>query len=152
VLVQSDPQDGHGFQNEFCGCDLTVVDPKLKQRVRNFREGIQRVKECQCLYNHWNPRRPRTPLAQCLFQKVKSRLKTGDDLRLFIAINTALDYWMGVDCFFECNGRIVTVDLSVSSYKRYYKADILLTRQDFVKNHHYKKGDIIARKLSQKRR
>ncbi len=152
MLVQSDPQDGHGFQNEFCGCDLTEVKPKLKKKVRNFREGVLIVKECQYLYGHWNPRRPRTPLAQCLFHKVKSRLNTGDDLRLFIAINTALDLWMGVDCFFECNGMIVTIDLTVSLYKKYYKADFLLTRQDFVRNHHYKKGDMIARKLAQGRR
>ena len=148
MVVVSNPHDGRAFEREFCGCAFSEVDAHLRRGPRNFKDGIRKVKECQCVFNDWNPRKPRTPLTECLYRRVASRLRKGEELRLFITIGTMLDLKMGIDCFFECDRRIVTVDLTVSSFKKYYRADFLLTRQNFLRNEHYHIGDLIARKLS----
>ena len=148
MLVISDPTDGHGFEQEFCGCDFTGMGRQLRHRAHNFEEGVRRVKARQYLFDNWDPRKPRTPLSQCLYRRVASRLKRGEELRLFIAINTVLDFRMGIDCFFEYDHRIATIDLTVSTFKKYFRAHFLLRRLDFLRNEHYRIGDLIAQKLS----
>lgn len=150
MTVVSEPNDGYGFEREFCGCAVPDVDRRFRnQRVKSIREGIERVKKWQPALD-WNPRKPKTLLAQCLFRRVASRLRRGEaELRLFIAIGTCLDH-MGIDCFFEYERRVVTIDLTIRSFKPHPRANFVLTRKDFVKNKHYQIGDLIALGLLKK--
>lgn len=145
--VESSPHDGAGFEREFCGCAFSDVSPKFRRhRVRNVRKAIRRVRMYQCLLG-WDPRRPKTELACSLFRRITSRLPNGKkELRLYIAVGTCLDL-LGIDCFFEYRGRIVTVDLTTSVFKKDCRADILLTRWHFLKNEHYNIGSHIASRL-----
>jgi len=146
--VFSSEHDGGGFEREFGGCAFSDVSPRFRRdRVRNIKEAIRRVKRYQCFFD-WNPRRPKTELAKSLFRRVMTRLPNGKrELRLFNAVGTTLDL-LGVDYFFEYRSRIVTVDLTTSFYKKDCRADILLTRWHFIKNEHYAIGCQIARRLS----
>lgn len=150
--VISGPGDGRAFEQEFCGCSFWDVDEHLRRGSRrNFTDCVRRVKEHQSVFNGWNPRQPRTPLAEGLHRKVASRLRGGKELRLFIAIGTVLDLKMGIDCFFEYDQQIVTIDLTVSAFKKHYNADFLLTRLNFLKDEHYHIGEMIAQRLSRVR-
>ena len=145
--VISPPHDGPGFEREFSGLSFADVPKRLRRhRAHNLHKAIRRVRRYQCFLG-WNPRRPKTELAQSLFRRVVSSLPNGKkELRLFLAIGTCLDL-MGVDFFFEYRGRIVTVDLTTSQYKKDYRADILLTRWHFLANEHYLIGSEIASRL-----
>jgi hypothetical protein len=148
MVVMSKPNDGYGFEREFCGCAYIDVDNRFRRhRIPSLKEGIKKVKELQSFLD-WNPRRPKTPLADCLFRRVAYRLKNGEtNLRLFIAIGTCLDL-MGVDCFFEYERRVVTIDLTVRPYKPHPRANVVISRKDFVRNQHYHIADMIAKRLS----
>lgn len=139
--------DGHGFEREFCGIAFPDVDARLRaERVPSFKEGLKRVKGCQRELN-WNPKRPKTELAHCLFRRVSKNLKNGKNkLRLYIAIGTRLDM-MGIDLFFEYDSRTVTIDLTVRERKDRARADIVITRDNMVRDEHYQIGDEIARML-----
>jgi len=140
-------QDGYGFEREFCGIASTEVDERLRsERARSFWVAVRKVMRCQCFLN-WNPRKPSTPLSECLFRRVARGLKDPGDLRLFISVGTCLDV-MGVDCFFEHKGQIVTIDLTVRPFKGGLRANYLLSRLDFIGDHHYRLADRMARRLS----
>jgi len=148
MKVVSRPGDGHAFQCEFSGCVLRHPTSRRCCGKCNLEEGIKVVKGCQCVFGNWNPRNPRTHLAQCLFRRIASRLKNGArDLRLFLAFGTRLDQ-MGIDCFFENQRQIVTVDLTVSPDKVDTGAHVIITRDHFLRDKHYGVADEIARKLS----
>ncbi len=148
MIVLSLPHDGHGFEREVFGHTVSDVPPKYRQvPVENLREGITKVKGYQHDLN-WDPRYPRTPLARALFHVVSHRLeKRHKKLLMFDAVGTVLDIRWGIDCWFECGERIATVDLTVSPYKKHYKAHFLLTRNHFLWNHYFGVGRAIARKI-----
>ena len=148
MRVNCEPHDGYGFERAFYGLASIDVDSRLRcHRVSSLHDGIRRVMGCQYLLD-WNPKRPKTELARCLFRRVASRLcHGGKDLRLFSAIGTIVDA-MGVDGFFLFNDRIVTIDLTVSRGKDSPRAHLILTRENFVRDQHYRIGDWIARALS----
>jgi len=126
------PQDGHGFEREVVGHTVHDVDPQLRcDWVHNFREGIERVKERQS-HLQWDPSCPKTELGQCFFKAVSSKLRRKGELYLFDAVGTVLDLRWGVDCWFECGDRIATVDLTVSPFKKHFRAHFLLRRNDFL--------------------
>ena len=148
MRVLAGPHDGYGFEKEFCGCSFPEVNKQFRRsRVQDISHEIRRVKEYQSSLN-WNPKKPKTPLAQCLFRRVASRLERGiPKLRLFISVGTRLDL-LGVDCFFEYYERIATIDLTVSPFKENPRAHFVITRSDFLRNEHYQIGDLIAQKLA----
>jgi hypothetical protein len=148
VDVLSSEGDGHGFEREVVG--HTTSDVPAEHRctwVNNFREGINAVRGHQCHLN-WDPKRPKTDLSRALYSVVNSRLKRKGELYLFDAVGTILDLRWGVDCWFECGDQIATVDLTVSHFKKYFKAHFLLRRIDFLWNRYYGVGRAIARRLS----
>jgi hypothetical protein len=56
---------------------------------------------------------------------------------MFVAVGTPLDSRYGVDLFFEYEGAIVTVDLTISERKEDPQADVVLTLADLEENLHY---------------
>ena len=63
-----------------------------------------------------------------LFATVAERLCPEDysKLKLYGAVNTPFDLFHGVDAFFEYEGRIVTLDLTLNEKKDEYKADFII--------------------------
>ena len=148
---------GYDLEIAFAGISSRDVHPRFRnQRVRTFREGLDLVRGWQRELGNWNPRRPRTDLAYGLYRRVASRLPgAARDLRLYIAFGTMVDR-MGVDCFFEHNTRVVTIDITICTLDQPWKrkkslgpnTDLVITLDDFVRDRHYQIGDVIARRLS----
>jgi hypothetical protein len=151
MIVNCGSQDGYGFEREAFGIASPDVDERLRsERVRSFTEAIQKVMRCQHFLD-WNPRKPKTPLIQSLFRRVAHGLRDHRDLRFYISVGTWLDP-MGVDCFFEHQDRVVTIDLTVRPFKHDLRADFLLSRLDFVLDCHYQLADRMAKKLSRRQK
>jgi hypothetical protein len=89
-------------------------------------DAIERQKDLR-----WNPTKPRTSVGKEMFECVQSYLPKylADKLQFFCAIGTALDWYHGVDGFFEIDGFLVTIDL-VYSEKQQAKADILFSKKE----------------------
>lgn len=142
-------RDGRGFEREVLGHTVRDMDPKLRYLwVNDFKEGVRRIRRIQDRLG-WDPSCPKTELGRCIFEVVASKLRREGNLYFFDAIGTVLDFKWGIDCWFECGGRIATVDLTVRPYKKHFKAHFLLRRNDFLRNRYYEVGRAIARKLSQ---
>jgi hypothetical protein len=152
LKVLSEESDGYAFEAEVCGCAYIDVDPKhRRQRKIKFPNAIRYVMLIQQKLG-CDPCRPKTKLARAVFDRIQNRLKLAghrERLRFFVCVGTCLDC-LGVDCFFKCGNRIVTVDLYSGRMKRkggQIKADIVLRRSDFVYDHHYQVADRIAEML-----
>ena len=91
---------------------------------------------------------PRTPFLKAMYNCIAPMLRKGrSKLRVFVALGSSLDIFHGVDCFFDYEGKIVTVDVTISSWKERYKADVLITLEDIQRNEHYRKARFIAQLL-----
>lgn len=148
MIVYCGRCDGPGFEREFSGWSFLDVDERLRaEYVHTLRQGIKRVMGYQCFYD-WDPKKPRTPLARCLFNNVASGIGDSGDLGLFIAIGTRLDL-MGIDCFFKYHRRVVTIDLTVRPFKEHPRSDFVLSRLDFLDDeYHERLANRMARKLA----
>ena len=96
-----------------------------------YRDSVKYVKEHQ----EWDPTDPSTDKANDLHALVAIDLdlEDFDELKLYNALDTPMDYFHGVDCFFEFEGEIVTIDLTVNPSKITYKADLVLHPDDLEK-------------------
>ena len=93
-----------------------------------YRDSVKYVKEHQ----EWDPTDPDTDKANDLHALVAIDLdlEDFDELKLYNALNTPMDYFHGVDCFFEFLGEIVTIDLTINPEKIFYKADLVVHPDD----------------------
>jgi len=120
----------------------------LKRGYVDFEKSLMIAKSHQP-WGH-NPRRPRAPFLREMYDCIAPLLKKGRHyLRVFIAVKTPLDFWHGVDFFFEYEGNIVTVDVTLKPGKDFYKAKILITSNDILRNKHHRKAQEIARLLQE---
>ncbi len=150
--VNSRESDGYGFEQEVCGCAFINVDPKhRRQNGIKFKNAVKYVIAIQRRLG-CNPCRPKTRLAQAVFNRIQSRLRLAghkEKLCFFVCVGTCMDC-LGVDCFFKCGNRIVTIDLYSGRNKRKsgnVRADIVLKRADFIHDKHYQIADRIAEML-----
>ena len=152
MTVLSGPKDGYGFEREVGGQAFIDVDRRYRLgRIQSFWSEIRTVKGFQADFG-WDPRRPKTPLSQCLFCQVARGLNVrGGDLGLYVAIGTRFDL-SGRDLFFEYGDCVVTIDITVSHDKRNPRANFVLSRDHFIKDEHYDIARAIARRLSRQRR
>ncbi|MFA6797266.1 MAG: hypothetical protein WCR40_00950 [Candidatus Paceibacterota bacterium] len=130
-----DVQTGEDFERLVLG--ISRVDLRLQgeQATRtNFFDSVEEVKKKQGLFNHWNPKRPKTKLSMNLFQNVRFVLgeKRSKNLRLFVSVGTRLDFRFGTDCFFEIDGFVASIDLTISEKKHFFKANVLVRPVDIV--------------------
>jgi hypothetical protein len=149
MRVKSDEFNGRAFEQEISGYHIERARRLFGHRCGHgveFKHLVRRVKECQhCL--GWNPRAPWTPLARSLFDGVACRLgERNPELRLFMAIGSGLDY-QGIDCWFERSGRMATIDVTVKPAKPHPRANVVITRDDFIRDRHYAFGELIAQFL-----
>lgn len=133
MVVLSNRHNGPGFEREILILAFHDVDKRFRRyRVENFIEGVKIVRGIQD-HLQWNPRAPGTGLAMAFFEEVARRLRVGSRLRMFSSIGTRLDL-MGVDCWLEYYGRLVTIDVSTMPSKDDLRADVLLSRSHFVRD------------------
>ena len=147
VLVNVEVKDGEGFEAAVFGFSHLQVEKTHRRYCGQppLDVCIRRVRNLQSQLG-WSPRRPTTKVSKALFRTVASHLgKYKNKLRMFCALGTVLDFIHGTDLFFECNGRIVTVDLTISKKGKVSpKAMIVITLQDMIMNRYYQKASRIA--------
>ena len=80
----------------------------------------------------WDPSDPEPRFASDLHASVALALNLDDwsELRFYTAVGSPLDFFHGIDCFFEFRGLIVTIDLTVDPKKLVGKADLVLNVSD----------------------
>jgi hypothetical protein len=118
---------GRQFEQFFFG--FTIPDSEIFQYRLDeyipFPEALQEVKDAQ--FEGYNPSFPSGGCNKDFFDAVRKHLLVSDDsLEYFIAIGTKLDFWHGVDAFFEWRGVGVTIDATLDPEK-IRKADFLIT-------------------------
>jgi hypothetical protein len=151
MKVWSPSDDGLGFQREFCGYDCSDVPCRFRHyRIRSLEDEVRRIRRWQpCL--HCDPTRPRTPLAQCFFWSVVSRMTNevlATSTRMIMTIGFKMDDLRKVDCVLENGVRIATIDLTVRPFKSRFNARFLLTREHFVTDKYHEVAELVARHLS----
>ena len=116
---------------------LDVPKKFSKRWVRTFKEGVIYVRSIQEHLGDWKPKQPKTVLAYSFFEGVARNLSRHDRRRLglYNSVGTPLDR-MGVDCFIQKGDIIVSIDLTVNPRKRSSGADLVLNREDFIRDEH----------------
>ncbi|MFA4995977.1 MAG: hypothetical protein WC536_02420 [Patescibacteria group bacterium] len=106
----------------------------LKKYIK-YRQAIDLVKKIQPKDS--DPSDPEPYFASDLFAELAEDLELEDygNLRYYTAVGSRMDFFHGVDAFFEWeldDGRIVqaTVDLTMNSEKEDYKADLVIQVKD----------------------
>ena len=92
----------------------------------DFPKSVEYVKNNQPA--DWRVSDPKPRLAGDLFANVAEKLDLDDweDLKLYTAVGTPLDLFHGTDAFFEYEGTIVTIDLTINDKKQQHKADFVI--------------------------
>lgn len=95
-----------------------------------YRESMRWVKAHQP--KGWDPTDPSPRFANDLHASVAEALGLDDysELRFYTAVGSPLDYFHGVDGFFEYRGKIVTIDVTVDPGKLTAKADLVVNVSD----------------------
>ena len=145
-------RDGEDFETAVFGFSHRKVE-KSRRRYRGYPPldiCIKRVRNIQSKLG-WSPVRPTTKVSRALFYAVASHLgKHKRKLRMFCALGTVLDFIHGTDFFFECNGKVVTVDLTISKKGKVSpKAMVVITLNDMIRDKYYQKAARIAEMLLQ---
>ena len=118
---------GRLLEEESFGRPLLSEDEK--KRYMKYKEAMNLVKDKQA----FEPGDPDPRFANDLHASIAEKLKLDDygKLKFFSSVDSPLDYYHGVDAFFEVEGkdgkkRIVTIDISGNSKKDKGKADVLI--------------------------
>lgn len=160
------PYLGSGFEEAILG--VSVPRRRDGQWIEVPAYQAFRPAFLECLLRQpalWDPRRPFTPLGRKLYYHVAkhySSKKELGQLGLYSAVGTALDYYHGVDCLFfygepddflsagdEARRLMVLIDLAThdKSLRGHCKADLVITRENFLKADLHHIGGYIARYL-----
>ena len=151
LKVYASESDGESFQAEFCGCSSRDIDPKHRRVRMCFDNALKYIIIIQRKLG-FDPCHPKNRLAQAVFERVHSRLRLAghrEELKFYVCIGTCMDC-LGVDCFFRCGKRVVTIDLFAGKRRTKngrIRADLVLSRKHFLLDEHYKIADEIALKL-----
>lgn len=135
---------GHMFEYEVLGVAAKSVTQEDIKYIP-YRQAIEQVKTTQ--NTDWDPTDPPTDIANDLHASVALALKIEDwsELKFYSSIGRALDFYHGVDAFFEYRGCVCTIDLTLKD-KNGYKADVEVTPKDLEKDAlRYVAGDIALR-------
>lgn len=123
------------FANSYEGYTGGLLEEEVFGRCRgdwdgetylSFRDSLEYAKNNQPV--GWRVSDPASRFAGDLFSLVALKLGLDDwsELKLYGAVGTPLDIFHGVDGFFEYNGEIFTIDLTLNQHKDSYKADIVI--------------------------
>lgn len=80
----------------------------------------------------WNPSDPDNKIANELHFQVAQKLGLDDvnELKFYSAIGSPLDFFYGIDAFFEIGDSTFTLDLSINPHKEVAKADMVIHEKD----------------------
>ena len=139
-MVTRGIKTGEDFEQAMLGISHEYARRSIRPYAgeRDFDSCVHHAKVMQGQLG-WNPKKPKTPFSRRFFSSVAGSLKNLPHkyLRMFVAVGTPLDSRYGVDLFFEYEGAIVTVDLTISERKEDPQADVVLTLADLEENLHY---------------
>jgi hypothetical protein len=115
---------GTEIEEEVLGHALVVWDGAYLP----FGKSLELVKAHQPC----DPSDPEAGFANDLHASVALALGLEDwsELKLFTAVGSPLDFFHGVDAFFELRGKIVTIDVTINPNKCVAKADMVLNVSD----------------------
>ncbi len=155
--IESVIRSGEDFERLVLGFshqDIHHIFNRAKDK-RDFNQCILEAKQLPTIYGT-DPKKPKTKILRALFQNIQSNMKSYQkDLRVFPCVGTVLDSNFGIDLFFECQGKIASVDLTIKRGKVNPKADVVITLEDLKLNHHYARcsriAQILLSKLAQKK-
>lgn len=106
----------------------TAVDCVQAEHVQYlpYQAAVTDVKNHQA--TGWDPTDPPTRITNDLHAHVALMLALDDwsELKLYSAVGHCLDYFHGIDAFFEWQGHTATLDLSTTRKER-FKADFVFT-------------------------
>ena len=112
---------GHEFEESVVGHCLWqwsgyTTRPKAISQVKCFQP------------KDWNPTDPEPDIANDLHAHVciALGLEEWSEVAFYTAVGSPLDYYYGVDFFFELHNVVVTLDLTTNPKKTSYKADIIV--------------------------
>lgn len=116
---------GHTAEEEILGCCKVSWDGKTYFR---FKEAMDMARKCQ----PFDPSCPSLEGARILHGAVAKALRLVDAtaLKLFTSINTPLDRFHGVDGWFEFEGKIITIDLTLQEQKDHARANFVVHAQE----------------------
>src|SRR6185369_4444565 len=79
-----------------------------------------------------DPSDPDPRCANDLHALIAEKLGLDDfsELKLYTAVGSPLDFWHGIDGFFEFRGHVLTIDLTVNSHKDSGKANMIVHPDD----------------------
>ena len=131
---------GRMFEDDFL--------PRLSDDWRN--EGyFDEARSFQWVRDHqeWDPSDPSIKTSNELHYKVAEKLGLDDnnDLKLYSALNSPLDYHFGIDAFFEWGDANFTLDFSTNPNKDMAKADMVVHEKDLLNE---KELDTLATTIS----
>ena len=114
----------HDVLREGAGIFHVVAKPPYKTYKKAMAEVVEKTNQ-----SNWDPSDPNTRVCNDLHATVAINLNLDDwnELKLYPAVGSAFDIYHGVDMFFELDGKIVTIDLTVNTDKDFYKANVIVT-------------------------
>ncbi|MFA5163660.1 MAG: hypothetical protein WC441_04025 [Patescibacteria group bacterium] len=121
-----------------------------------YDKAIELVKDCQ----PFNPESPSPDFAKKLHAAIESYIKIGDGLSLkfFTAVNSHLDYFHGVDAFFEISDQSdniaarTTIDIKKYNPEKAIKADLLMVVTETEKEAYEKDDQAYQDRINQEAR
>jgi len=116
-------QDGKFFEGAVLGRCFGKWDGYM-----TFKKAMEAVK----LGQPGDPTDPEQRTANDLHALVCEELGLEDysKLQFFTAVESPLDYYHGVDGWFEFSGKVVTIDVTLNPKKELPKADIIILGED----------------------
>ncbi|MEK7641664.1 MAG: hypothetical protein AAB365_01565 [Patescibacteria group bacterium] len=130
-------ETGHIAEEEFLGTCRVCWDGK---GYVNYRDAMNMARDNQTD----NPSAPRLSGARMLHGAVARELKIADSkqLKLYTAVGTPLDLIHGVDAWFEFEGIVITIDVTMKEQKDRAKANVVVHLQDVANDFEFSAKDI----------
>ena len=126
--------DKGGYTGRMLEADVLVSCRKDEgwDKYMKFNEALNWVKDHQP--PRWDPTDPETRIANDLHALVAEELGLDDYLGLlfYTAVGSPLDRFHGIDGFFECGGKRVTIDVTQNPNKTTYKADYVVRGDELL--------------------
>ena len=116
-----DGYTGKLWEEEIIGHCTHIV-----MKYTSYENSMNIVKKSQ----PWDTTDPQPRFANNLHANVAMALGIEDwsQLQFYTAVGSPLDYFHGIDCFFEFQGHVVTIDVTTNPDKDEYRADFILQR------------------------
>lgn len=120
------------------GLTGTLLEEEVFTKIEIKWEGYMKYQDSlsQVINNQphdWNPSDPPTRAGSDLYTRVAMSLEEiigdfnwSDELKLYTALKSPLDFYHGIDGMFSFRGKIVTIDVTMNPHKDRYKADVIV--------------------------